>query len=179
MVQLQPIFKRAYWFLVITGAIYVTAFYFATYPAVQRSFLYVNRLNPSWAHWHDVNDVEKFGFLPHQIQPFTVTTPDNETLYAWHILPAHLAHEHEAFLKARTTRGPAHNFSETGSFELLASDPDARVVSTATPWTWPAASARRPTGRCWLPPRPRAMSTSSRSTTAATVSAPAFPRRPV
>ncbi|KAI5293021.1 hypothetical protein KEM52_005891, partial [Ascosphaera acerosa] len=126
MVALQPIFKKAYWSLVIFGGIYVTCVYLATYPAVNRALLYMNWVNPTF--FQDVNDVEAFGFLPHQVQPFSVVTSDNETLYAWHILPASLTHQHSALLREKGTWGPAADYSATGAFQLLRDDPDARVV---------------------------------------------------
>ncbi|KAI5300739.1 hypothetical protein KEM56_002231 [Ascosphaera pollenicola] len=148
MTPLQPIFKKAYYLLAFFGGVYVTAVYFATYPAVNRALLYMNWLNPTY--FQDVNDVEKFGFLcsfvpvpsatykhrmltrktdaAHQVQPFALQTPDNETLYTWHILPTHLAHQHETLLKQTGTYGPAPDFAATGAFKVLAEDPHARIV---------------------------------------------------
>jgi hypothetical protein len=62
------------------------------------------------------------------VQPFNLVTPDNETLYAWHILPPHLCHENEEALSANLPSGPAADVSKTVAFELLAQDPNARVV---------------------------------------------------
>ncbi|BAE59264.1 unnamed protein product [Aspergillus oryzae RIB40] len=84
MVELQSIFKKAYWSLAAGGLVYV--------------------------------------------QPFNLVTPDNETLYAWHLLPPHLCREHEEKLNADEPSGPASDYTKTPAYELLANDPNARVV---------------------------------------------------
>ncbi|KKZ63134.1 hypothetical protein EMCG_02511 [[Emmonsia] crescens] len=123
---LAPIFKKAYWLLAFLGLIYVFGVFSLTYPSVQRAVLYANKLNPSY--YQDVNDAEYFGFLKSQVQPFNLRTPDNETLYAWHIIPPHLCKENEAALLANSASGPAEDITKTIAFELLAGNPNARVV---------------------------------------------------
>lgn len=101
-------------------------------------------VNP--AFWQNVNEVENFGFLSTfslpvvflchinprgtgtQVQPFNLTTPDGETIYAWHMLPIHLCREHEELLNANEPSGPAEDVTQTAAFKLLAEDPNARVV---------------------------------------------------
>jgi hypothetical protein len=61
MVELQPIFKKAYWTLAAGGLVYVSFICSLTWPNVQRFALYANKVNP--ALWEDVNQVERFGFL--------------------------------------------------------------------------------------------------------------------
>jgi hypothetical protein len=63
-----------------------------------------------------------------QVQPFNLTTPDNETIYGWHLLPLHLCREHEEELNANEPSGPAEDYTRTPAFKFLANDPDARVV---------------------------------------------------
>lgn len=55
-------------------------------------------------------------------------TPDNETLYGWHLMPLHLCHEHEKELMENPPSGPAADYTETSAFKILANDPNARVV---------------------------------------------------
>ena len=55
-------------------------------------------------------------------------TPDNETLYGWHILPLHVVHEHENELLENTPSGPAEDYTQTVAFKALANNPDARIV---------------------------------------------------
>lgn len=63
-----------------------------------------------------------------QVQPFNLTTPDNESLYTWHLLPLHLCREHEELLNAHEPSGPAEDYTQSPAFRLLADDPNARVV---------------------------------------------------
>ncbi|CRG88042.1 hypothetical protein PISL3812_05067 [Talaromyces islandicus] len=126
MVELLPIFKKAYWTLAAAGLVYVSWVYAMTYPSVQRIALYAHLVNPGI--WQDVNDVENFGFLRTQVQPFHLATPDNETLYGWHMLPLHLCKKHEQLLEENWSKGPAEDYSNTSAYKLLAEDPNARVV---------------------------------------------------
>jgi hypothetical protein len=63
-----------------------------------------------------------------QVQPFKLVTPDNETIYGWHLLPLHLCREHEEELNANEPSGPAEDYTRTSAFKFLANDPNARVV---------------------------------------------------
>ncbi|KAL4890971.1 alpha/beta-hydrolase [Aspergillus ambiguus] len=142
MVELLPIFKKAYWSLATAGFIYVCFVLSMTYPDVQRLFLYAHKVNPTL--WQDVNLVESFGFLKTQVQPFNLVTPDNETLYGWHLLPPHLCKDHEEELNANEPSGPANDYSQTTAFNLLANDPNARVVVAFHGNAAHLASAQRP-----------------------------------
>lgn len=62
------------------------------------------------------------------MQPFHLVTPDNETLYGWHMLPLHLCRKHEQLLEENWSKGPAEDYSKTIAYKLLAEDPNARVV---------------------------------------------------
>ncbi|KAF3403375.1 Monoacylglycerol lipase ABHD12 [Talaromyces pinophilus] len=126
MVELQPIFRKAYWALVAGGFAYVSWLYAMTYPGVQRAALYMNLANP--AIWQDLNDVENYGFLKTQVQPFYLKTADNETIYGWHILPLHLCREHEELLNDNWSYGPAEDYTSTVAYKLLSENPNARVV---------------------------------------------------
>lgn len=55
-------------------------------------------------------------------------TPDNETLYGWHLLPLHLCRQHEEDLMNHPPNGPASDYTDTIAYKLLAGDPNARVV---------------------------------------------------
>ncbi|PLB38720.1 alpha/beta hydrolase [Aspergillus candidus] len=142
MVELQSIFKKAYWSLAAAGLVYMGFVCSMTYPTVQRAALYVNKINP--VLWQDVNQVEKFGFLKTQVQPFNLTTPDNESLYTWHLLPLHLCREHEELLNAHEPSGPAEDYTQSPAFRLLADDPNARVVISFHGNAAHIGSAQRP-----------------------------------
>ena len=61
------------------------------------------------------------------MQPFNISTPDGEVLYAWHVLPVGLyARNEEALLEEAT--GPAEDVTRTLAFKLLAEDPESRLV---------------------------------------------------
>ncbi|KAJ5810299.1 uncharacterized protein N7503_002517 [Penicillium pulvis] len=144
MVELQSIFKKAYWTLAAGGLLYVFFVCALTFPEVQRFCLYAHNFNPSY--WEDLNQVEQFGFLKTQVQPFNLVTPDNETLYGWHLLPLHLVHEHEEELMQNTPSGPAKDYTQTVAFQTLANDPNARVVVSFHGNAAHLGSANRPNG---------------------------------
>lgn len=59
--------------------------------------------------------------------PFPLRTIDNETLYAWHILPlpAYLRNEEKLLMEPG---GYRDDFTKTESFNILKNDPEARLV---------------------------------------------------
>ena len=84
------------------------------------SALYAHKIHSGF--WHDVNKPESFGFAAHQVTPFNVSTPDDEVLYAWHVLPLATVAANRDALAA------ADPFDQTLPLQLLKSDPEARVV---------------------------------------------------
>lgn len=62
--------------------------------------------------------------------PFTITTPDGQTLYAWHVLPLDAYIRNAESLSAiERPQGPVEDFTKTLPFELLSStSTPARVV---------------------------------------------------
>jgi hypothetical protein len=64
------------------------------------------------------------------VTPFTITTPDGQTLYAWHVLPMDTYIRNAKSLSAiERPQGPVENFTKTLPFELLSStSTPARVV---------------------------------------------------
>lgn len=75
----------------------------------------------------DINRPEEFGFASRQVTPFNISTPDGETLYAWHILPLGLYAKHEAEI-LRQEHELGEDITTTIGFRLLAKDPEARLV---------------------------------------------------
>ncbi|KAL8895420.1 MAG: hypothetical protein Q9207_008181 [Kuettlingeria erythrocarpa] len=65
--------------------------------------------------------------LENQVQPFNFSTPDGESLYAWHVLPLAKYTANEKTLLDDPT-GPAAHFTETAAFALLSKDPSSRLV---------------------------------------------------
>lgn len=124
----RNIFRITYWTLAAGGLAYALVIGALTYPTVQRNAIYAHNINPTL--FQDLNNTEQFGFIYHQIQPFTLTTPDNVTLFAWHILPVHLYLQHEASLKAQPNLGlkPWAEAVNSVGLQLLLNDPKAIAV---------------------------------------------------
>lgn len=136
--------RKAYWGLAGAGLIYALAIGALTHPVVQRNATYAHNVNPTY--WQNLSNVEQFGFLHHQVQPFTVTTPDNVTLFAWHILPTHLYMQHEEALKAQDDFGqkPYDQAAKTVGMRLLLEDPKATAVVSFHGNAAHLASSHRP-----------------------------------
>lgn len=62
-----------------------------------------------------------------QVQPFSISTPDGETLYVWHVLPITKYTAHEEALVGEPSNPPGH-FTDTIAFDLLSKDPTSRLV---------------------------------------------------
>jgi len=121
-------FKQAFWTLAATGLVYVVGLAALTIPVLQRNVTYAHNINP--AKWQNLSNVEQFGFLHHQIQPFTIQSSDGTTLFAWHILPTHLYREHKDRLIGQADFGlkPFSQAARTVGLRLLLDDPNAYVV---------------------------------------------------
>ncbi|KAL2063764.1 hypothetical protein VTL71DRAFT_5569 [Oculimacula yallundae] len=91
----------------------------------QAHVVYLHGLQMTW--FKDLNVPELFGFLHNQVSPFSITSSDGETLYAWHILPVGLYQKHEKALVAEQS-GFVTDITSRLSFKLLRDDPDARLV---------------------------------------------------
>ncbi|KAF2647054.1 abhydrolase domain-containing protein 12 [Lophiostoma macrostomum CBS 122681] len=96
-----------------------------TIPYFQDHIIYLHRVTLTW--FSDVNIPEQWGFLRNQVTPFHLTTPDGETLHAWHILPLQ-THHHNRDSLIREPTGLSPDIKNSVSFNLLRKDPDARVV---------------------------------------------------
>lgn len=120
--------KQIFWTLAGSGLAYVIAIVSLTIPTLQRNATYAHNINP--AKWQNLTNVEQFGFLHHQIQPFSIKSTDNVTLYAWHIIPTHLYREHKNRLVSQTDFGlkSFEEAADTVGLRLLFNDPKAKVV---------------------------------------------------
>jgi abhydrolase domain-containing protein 12 len=94
-------------------------------PFFQDHVIYLHRAKLTW--FEDVNIPEQWGFLRNQVTPFTLTTPDGVSLYAWHILPLELYRRHEDQL-VNEPEGIAVDITDRFSFKLLRDDPDSLLV---------------------------------------------------
>lgn len=121
-------FKQAFWTLAGTGLVYVIGIVALTIPVLQRNATYAHNINP--ARWQNLSNVEQFGFLHHQVQPFTIESSNGARLFAWHILPTHLYREHKTELISQADFGlkPFSQAADTVGLRLLLEDTNARVV---------------------------------------------------
>ncbi|KAH9892984.1 Alpha/Beta hydrolase protein [Xylariomycetidae sp. FL2044] len=104
---------------------WAVALLLVSFPSVQRHVFYAHKL-PIW--WRQkLDQPETFGFLPNQVFPFSIPTPDGEKLYMWLVLPlkACLAHEHA--LTKRITKGSNIN-NDHLSLRLIRDDPHRKLV---------------------------------------------------
>ncbi|KAI2463486.1 alpha/beta-hydrolase [Annulohypoxylon bovei var. microspora] len=105
--------------------LYVGFILLGAFPFFQRHFLYAHRVNTLF--WHNIDMPEYWGFAKNQVTPFSLTTLDGESLYAWHILPLPTYLKHENILQAQQS-GFSGDIIKTESFKLLKNDPEARLV---------------------------------------------------
>ncbi|TVY55881.1 Monoacylglycerol lipase ABHD12 [Lachnellula suecica] len=125
MAALAPVFRKAYWALIISVFLYITALIALTNPWLQRHVLYAHKVQMTWLQ--DINKPEQFGFAKNQITPFNFTTPDHETIYAWHVMPLGLYAKHESEILQQPS-GFADDITQTKAFQLLRDDPDSRLI---------------------------------------------------
>lgn len=122
-----------------------------TIPAVQNQVIYLNKITMTW--FMDVSAPEQWGFLRNQVTPFTLNTPDGQTLHAWHILPPGLYKENQEQLEKEPI-GIAPDITKRLCFKLLRDDPDSLLVLYFH-------GAAGTLGSGWRPPSYRAMSAGS------------------
>lgn len=65
--------------------------------------------------------------------PFSLETPDGQTLYLWHILPIAVYSQHEESL-SEAPRISRDKYTSSEAFRLLKEDPDARLILSCK---WP------------------------------------------
>lgn len=128
MVALDPILKKAYWTLAALGGFYAIFILFLINPTFQRHSLYAHKFHTGYyGYLHNVSNPESFGFARNQITPFNLSTPDEETLYCWHILPLDVYAKHEREITAQPS-GAVADLTQTVGYRLLKEDPQSRVV---------------------------------------------------
>lgn len=105
--------------------IYAAFISLLTIPTLQDHVIYLHRVTLTW--FQDVNVPEQWGFLRNQVTPFHLTTPDGETLHAWHVLPLEAYRQHQDELRREPT-GLCEDIEGRLSFKLLKDDPTAQLV---------------------------------------------------
>ncbi|KXX78664.1 Monoacylglycerol lipase ABHD12 [Madurella mycetomatis] len=105
--------------------VYILFLGLSAIPYFQRHFLYAHKVHTLW--WKDLDEPEQWGFAKNQVTPFSIKTADNQTLYAWHVLPLPLYAQHEATLSSQPA-GFSHDITTTHNFRLLRDDPTSKLI---------------------------------------------------
>ncbi|KAJ8127057.1 hypothetical protein O1611_g6580 [Lasiodiplodia mahajangana] len=133
--------------LLSSAGLYALFIGLLTIPTLQDQVIYLNRVTLTW--FQDINIPEQWGFLQNQATPFFLTTPDGESLHAWHILPLELYRRNQDALSAEPS-GLASNIKERLGFKLLRDDPSSLLVLyfTALGERWDQAGGHQAIGPC-------------------------------
>lgn len=125
MPSVSAVLKPLFGTIAAGAGLYLTFLALLTIPSLQDHVIYLHRVTLTW--FQDVNVPEQWGFLRNQVKPFHLTTPDGETLHAWHILPLETYRKNEKALRNEPA-GLCHDIKERLGFRLLKDDPDAQLV---------------------------------------------------
>ncbi|TRX97000.1 hypothetical protein FHL15_002306 [Xylaria flabelliformis] len=140
--------RSVFYGLLASTGLYALFIGLLTIPVLQDQVIYLNRVTLTW--FQDVNIPEQWGFLRNQVTPFFLTTPDGESLHAWHILPLELYRQNQEALSTEP-QGLALDVKKRLSFKLLRDDPSSLLVLYFH-------GAAGTLGSGWRPPSYRAMS---------------------
>ncbi|KAH7084576.1 Alpha/Beta hydrolase protein [Paraphoma chrysanthemicola] len=106
------------------SAIWIPATLACCLPWVQKQMLYLHWVTFFPGKW--LTEPERAGFLKNQVKPFTITTNDNEKLFAWLVAPLGVYAENaEAFIAEHPS---PDGIEEKLAFKLLRDDPEARLL---------------------------------------------------
>ncbi|KAL8836053.1 MAG: hypothetical protein Q9170_003066 [Blastenia crenularia] len=111
--------------LATTAAFWLLCVCLCTITWVQRQIFYAHWI-PIWVG-QDLDKPEILGFLKNQVAQFYIQTPDDQSLYAWLIIPLRVYAKNEN----SSLEGKASNviaIQDTLAFEFLTECPESRVV---------------------------------------------------
>jgi abhydrolase domain-containing protein 12 len=134
--------------LSISTGVYVLFIGLLTIPFFQDQAIYLHGITLTW--FQDVTVPEQWGFLHNQVTPFALSTPDKETLHAWHVLPLGIYQRYEEQLLAEPA-GITEDIKSRLGFQHLRDDPSSLLVIYLH-------GAAGTLGSGWRPPSYRAMS---------------------
>lgn len=106
-------------------ALYAAFLGLLTTPFLQTHAIYLHSIKMTRSM--DLNVPESFGFLRNQVAPFVIATSDNETLFAWHILPTGLYEKHENALVEEPS-GFSADITTRLSLKFLHVNPESLLV---------------------------------------------------
>ncbi|KAI9796759.1 MAG: hypothetical protein M1833_005999 [Piccolia ochrophora] len=119
------IVKKLCWGLVTASGVWIGCVLLCTKTWVQRHVFYAHKV-PIW--WGQrLNEPETLGFLRHQVTPFQIPTRDRQLLYTWLVTPLRLYAQNESDLLNDPSRA-SQDIKKTVAFNLLANDPESRLV---------------------------------------------------
>jgi abhydrolase domain-containing protein 12 len=96
-------------------------------PSLQTHAIYLHKLKLVWAR--DLYQPERFGFAPHQVNPFYIAKSQGGRLQAWHILHVGIYLANQESLLSEPNQRRSSDRPETAlSFRLLSQDPEAILV---------------------------------------------------
>ena len=84
---------------------------------------------------HPSASFQRLNVVGNQVTPFNFTTPDQETIYAWHVLPLGLYAKHKSEL-LKDPSGCAEDITKTAGYALLKNSPDSRLVINCQLFSW-------------------------------------------
>lgn len=122
---LQRIFSYVFGTVAALSLTYASFLGLLTITYFQRHAIYLHAFQMTWGQ--NLNVPEQWGFMKNQVTPFSLTTPDGETLHAWHILPLGLYHGHQQEL-CQEPAGFKDDVTATPGFKLLRDDPNALLL---------------------------------------------------
>ncbi|EPE36399.1 alpha/beta-Hydrolase [Glarea lozoyensis ATCC 20868] len=122
---LLAVTKYAFTAVAATVGLYACLLGLLTTAFVQSHVIYLHKIQMPW--FKDLDTPELFGFLHNQVTPFSIPTLNNESLYAWHVIPPGLYRQHEARLVQKSA-GRIEDITSRTGFQLLKSDPKALLV---------------------------------------------------
>ncbi|KAL9000763.1 MAG: hypothetical protein Q9188_005612 [Gyalolechia gomerana] len=109
----------------LAAGLYACVLGLLTASSFQGHVVYLHKIRMTW--FKDLNVPESFGFLKNQVTPFTISSSDGPSLYAWHILPVELYRQHESELTAEPS-GFVSDVTSRIAFKLLRDDPNVRLI---------------------------------------------------
>ncbi|EOA81337.1 hypothetical protein ACJQWK_10584 [Exserohilum turcicum] len=127
MVDWKGLFVKAYWTFAGLGMIWAVFIGSLISPTLQRHALYAHRFNTNFMD--NISNPEEFGFAKGQVQPFRLTTADDENLFCWHVIPldVYLENEHELSTAAAVGQ-TVDGLKGTVGEKLLSMDLESKVV---------------------------------------------------
>ncbi|KZT60685.1 alpha/beta-hydrolase [Calocera cornea HHB12733] len=95
MARLDRILLKANLWLLSAVSLYAFALFLFATPWVQRQALFSHAAK--WPLWANFSDPVRYGLAPYKTYTFSLTTSDNHTLGAWHVLPDAYYHTHTPY----------------------------------------------------------------------------------